>query len=169
MKIVTKIAEWISLLGLGAMSVLAVANVFTRKAFSFTITWSDEIVIFIFVWLTMLGAANAFLSNAHLSMDFAPSLVGNTGKKILATLSLACTVFVGSFLVVYGVQLFQRTMRLGTATADLKIPKWTESLSVPVGGALIVVFAIVYYFRFLKSLKGEATSDDDINTGGVIA
>lgn len=169
MKKLNKVAEIIATITLGIMTILTVANVFTRKAFTFTITWSDEIVISLFVWSTMLFSALAFLTNSHLGMDLLPNIGGAKTKKVLAILTLVCTVFVGVFLVIFGIQLVQNTMRLGTSSAALNIPKWTENLSMPVGGALTIVFSISYFIRYWKEISTGESANEDLTDGGVIA
>lgn len=169
MKTLKRVAEIIATITMGIMTILTVANVFTRKAFTFTITWSDEIVLTLFVWSTMLFSAYAFLSNSHLGMDLLPNIGGVKTKKILAILSLVCSVFVGVFLVIFGIQLVQNTVRLGTSSAALSIPKWTENLSMPVGGALIVIFSFMYFRRYWRELNTGESATEDVSEGGVIA
>ena len=168
MKKINKIAELIALVTLGVMTLLTVANVATRYLLTFTITWSDEIVLSLFVWNTMLFSAFAFASNSHLGMDLLPNIAGTTTKKALAMLSLTCITFVGAFLLIFGIQFTMNTMARGTSSAALHIPRWIETLSMPVGGALICLFGIIYFVRYMKELQGQKI-DDDLTSGGVIA
>ncbi len=91
MKVITNIFKWISLVFMGLMSILNFANVISRYFLSSTIAWTDEIIVFMFIWISMLGAAYAFLNNSHLGMDLLSITMGRKGNIFLTILSLSAS------------------------------------------------------------------------------
>lgn len=89
-------------LGLAAMVVLVFGNVVLRYAFNSSITVSEELGRWLFVWITFLGAVVALREHAHLGTDLLTSRLPPAGRKacLLATqlvmLYICWLVFKGS-------------------------------------------------------------------------
>ncbi|HSK67894.1 MAG TPA: TRAP transporter small permease [Candidatus Limnocylindria bacterium] len=157
MKVITTVFKWISLVFMGLMSLLNFANVVSRYFLSSTIAWTDEIIVFMFIWISMFGAAYAFLNNAHLGMDLLSISLGKKGNIFLALLSFACVSFMTYFFVVFGQTMVRNQMRFGTVMTGTGWPIWYEGLALPVGGALMFIASLLYTIRRIRALlKGEA-------------
>lgn len=158
MKTITNVFKWISLVLMLAMSILNFANVVSRYFLSSTIAWTDEIIVFMFIWISMLGSAYAFLTNAHLGMDLAGILAGKKGNIFLAILSFVCVAFLTYFLVVFGMGMVNNQMRLGTQMTGTGWPIYLQGLALPVGGALMILACLLYTVQRIRELtkKEEA-------------
>ncbi len=77
------------------------ANVFCRYVIKYSLTWSEELSRFIFVWLVYLGAVLGLKEKAHVSLTLiTSSLTGNLKKSI----TFLCDFLVISFLLFLGIQ-----------------------------------------------------------------
>ena len=69
-------------LALALMVVLVFGNVVLRYAFNSSITMSEELARWLFVWITFMGAVVGLRQHAHLGTDILVSRLSPVGKKI---------------------------------------------------------------------------------------
>ena len=123
------------------MVVSMVWQVIGRYVFSRAPGWSEELARFLMLWLTMLGAAAALRSGAHLSVT---SLVDALPPRALAwALAFRDAALVGAagLLAWYGF-LFAR-LNGAQESAALEIPMSVPYGALPVGAVLIVVLVLL--------------------------
>lgn len=141
-RFVRNIIEAITVLGVATYSILICLQVFYRYALNSSLVWSEEIVQFILMWTVMLGSAIATDRGAHIVLDPLHDHLGAGGRRLkniaveLGTMAFCCV------LVWYGVQLCYRTRFMSSSATD--VPMWWVYASMPVGGVLILFFALVH-------------------------
>ena len=138
------------------MTVLGFANVAARYL-GYSMAYTEELLVMLLVWLTMLGTAAGFKRNAHLSMTFLRERLPWAGQRALEILSMALTV--GSVLmvmVVCAVYQIHDEILLHSRTLSLDLPTFYYSLAIPVGGVLIVARVLQASWREWKNLGGAA-------------
>ena len=121
------------------MTVLGFANVLARYL-GYSMAYTEELLVMLLVWLTMLGTAAGFKRNAHLSMTFLRERLPRAGQRALEILSMVLTV--GSVLVVMIVCTMYQIpdeILLHSRTLSLDLPTVYYSLAIPVCGILILV------------------------------
>jgi len=134
------------------MTVLGFANVVARYL-GYSMAYTEELLVMLLVWLTMLGTAAGFKRNAHLSMTFFRERLPNVGQKALEILSMILTV--GSVLVVMIVCVVYQIpdeILLNSRTLSLDLPTVYYSLAIPVCGVLVIVRVLQASWRDWKSL-----------------
>jgi len=82
MKQKLKIEEILSAIILGIMSVIAFGNVLSRYVFHASFAATEEVVVNLFVWMTVLGIAMAFEKGSHLSMTMVTERLSPRGKAV---------------------------------------------------------------------------------------
>ena len=55
-----KLEETVGALGLAVMVTIAFINVLTRYVFKYSVAFTEELTLYIFVWITLMGTAIAF-------------------------------------------------------------------------------------------------------------
>ena len=85
---------------LGVMTMITFANVVVRKTGG-NILWAQEVTVFLFAWLVILGASYALKKSQHLGVDALINAVSPTVRRILGLLS-GITVFAFAFLMFKG-------------------------------------------------------------------
>jgi TRAP-type C4-dicarboxylate transport system permease small subunit len=121
------------------MTILGFANVAARYL-GFSMAYTEELLVMLLVWLTMLGTAAGFKRNAHLSMTFFRERIPVAGQKALEILSVVLTV--GSVLVVMvvcAVYQIPDEILLNSRTLSLDLPTVYYSLAIPVCGVLVII------------------------------
>lgn len=138
------------------MTVLGFANVVARYL-GYSMAYTEELLVMLLVWLTMLGTAAGFKRNAHLGMTFFRDRLPNAGQKTLEILSTVLTV--GAVLVVMivcAVYQIPDEILLHSRTLSLDLPTVYYSLAIPVGGVLVIVRVLQASWREWKNLGGMA-------------
>ncbi len=125
------------------MAVLCVdvfLGVFSRYVLVRTFTWYDEIARLVFVWMIFLGAAVAVKRGAHFRLHLLVDRFPARLHRLADVLTLLVVIAFGLLLVQQGLLLvqlgqFQQTPVMG-------LPKSYVYASMPIGGVLMIVYAL---------------------------
>lgn len=131
---------------LSLMVAITFVTVVTRYVFQIPLSYIDQLVPNMFVWVTFLGASVAMKRRAHLGLSMLYDLFPSAVRAVLDLgILLGCCAF---FLAaawyggkVVAMQVENRLM------ASLGYPTWIIGLSVPAGSLLIVVRAVEAWAR----------------------
>lgn len=122
----------------GMMSIIFV-QVVARYAFHHSLSWSEEVGRYIFVWISFLGMVAAFKHGSHVSLDLLLQHLKGCSRKVLLWINGLLILVMSSAIFWSGVKLFQ----LGTRQMSpaLKLPMHLVYLVVPISGILLVYFS----------------------------
>lgn len=131
-------------------------QVFTRFVLNKPSSWTEELAVFMLIWVSLLGAAVALGRGAHLGIDY---FVG----KLPQRLRLATEVFVFfcvaafSFLVMVlgGIDLVRSTLELGQSSPALNVQMGHVYLAVPISGFFLTLYAVIALVERLRTLLGK--------------
>jgi len=102
------------------MVVLVFANVVLRYAFNSSITQSEEISRWLFVWITFMGAVVALREHTHLGTDALVSRLPPMGKKVCLVLGHLTMLYV-CYLVFRG-SLEQTKINMDVLAPSTQLP-----------------------------------------------
>lgn len=117
------------------------AGVVARYVFHQPLIWSDELASILFLWLAMLGAAVAFRRGEHMRMAAIASQV-NPGTRAFLDM-IAITSALAFLLLVFPHALTYAEEESFILTPALEIPNSFRAAALPVGLALMVIFAFL--------------------------
>lgn len=156
----TRIEEWILVALFAFMAGMNFVNVVFRYCFAQSFSFTEEITITAFVWVSMIGIAAAYKRVAHMGMSF---FVENMPKKIqpfMALLSMICSVILLLLLMKYGTDMVLNQVKLNSRTAALNMPMWIQGLSIPVGSFFCIVRSVESGIGEFKRIRNEAKGVD---------
>lgn len=133
-------------------------QVVMRYVFQSSLSWSEELGRYVFIWLTWLSTSYAVRMKRHLRIEVLPDFFNERGKLLLDILAMSIWCGFGIFLVNKGWFITSMIWRRGQVTAALEIPMALTYAAVPVGAALMslrLVDEIVRSFRKLFALNRE--------------
>lgn len=133
------IEETVIVFLLAFMSIMNFANVFSRKLLSSSFSFTEELTVMAFVWVTMLGVAVGYKKFAHLGMSYFIEMLPRRGQAIMALFSMLCSLVMIVILIQYGVQMVQGQIALNARTPAMQLPTAMQGLSIPVGGIFIAI------------------------------
>lgn len=150
------IEETFIVLLLAFMSILNFANVFSRKFLSGSISFTEELTVMAFVWVTMMGVAVGYKKFAHLGMSYFVDMLPRKGQAVMAAFSTLCSLAMIVILIQYGVKMVQGQIMLGARTPAMRLPTAMQGLSIPVGGVFIAIRTLqAGITQFINLWKGE--------------
>jgi len=100
----------------------------------------SETVLLVFPWLSMLGAAVAVGTGAHMSLHLLDGRLTGRSQAVLEAFVMVATIAFGLFLIVQGLNF--ATMRHGEVTNVLGLSRSWEVLAFPVSGVLVVAYSV---------------------------
>jgi C4-dicarboxylate transporter DctQ subunit len=129
------------------------------------LSWSQELCIYMFIWMAKFGAAYGVRTGIHVGVDVLINRLSDTWRKWVILFGLfggaAFTAIVGTM----GAKFVFELMHTDQVSPDLEIPSWIVYACIPLGSYLMC-------FRFLQVMwayfwTGElphhdATHVDDI-------
>lgn len=84
---------------LALMVVMVFGNVVLRYGFNSSITISEELSRWLFVWMVLIGAALATAERQHLGTDFLITRLGRQGKRVALAISTILTLLILAILI----------------------------------------------------------------------
>lgn len=130
---------------------LIFVQVVRRYVFHASLSWSEELARYIFVWQIWLGASFAVKHQKHIRVEFGRNLLPEGARRYLDVLVLLLWLTMSLILVVKGGQLTEILLARGQLSPAMRLPMAYAYAAVPVGCALMVV-------RLLQELWREASS-----------
>jgi TRAP-type C4-dicarboxylate transport system permease small subunit len=132
------------LAALMALMVLAVLwQVFTRFVLQNPSSTMEELVRFVLIWVSLLGAAYGFGRRLHLSMDLLSRRLSDERRAALDLFIQAVViVFALAVLIVGGSRLVDLTLVMGQTSAALQIKRGYVYVALPFSGAVIIFYAV---------------------------
>src|SRR5436305_9502574 len=131
---------------LTALEVLILlAGVISRYVFHRPFTWSDELASILFLWLAMLGAVVAFRRGEHMRMSTLVARATPNWRVFFEAFAVAVAV---GFLALVLYPTFEYALdEAAIVTPAMEIPNIWRAAALPVGCALMLVFALLRLAR----------------------
>jgi TRAP-type C4-dicarboxylate transport system permease small subunit len=138
-----RIDHWIAAILLMAMALIAFVNVLSRYFVNFSIGFTEEITINLFVWMTVVGTGIAFERGAQLGMVTFFNMFPLKTRKALVVFSALLGAVLFVLVCWYMIQAIYDEITLFRATsASLGIPVWIYYAGVPL--LSVFVFRGIY-------------------------
>lgn len=134
-----------------ALVVCVVWQVVSRYISPRPSTVTDELARFMFMWIGLLGAAQASAYKQHLAIDLLAIKLKGGAKRALNLVIECCIMLFATLVMIYGgCLLTAKTFANAQVTPALQVPMGYVYLVVPLAGALLVFFSLVAVVDELK-------------------
>ena len=131
-----------------------VAQVFFRFVLNNSLSWTEELARYCFIWMHMIGASLLIEANGHATVTVILDLMHGAVRKVFDILIELIILFNGVVMLHSGwVLSYSSRNNLSTA---MSVPMWMINSSVAVGGLLLVFQALV---RIAVVRAGEQTQE----------
>lgn len=134
-------------------------QVIMRSVFNSSITWSEELTRYIFIWQIWLGVSIAQRDKEHIYLELVNSLVKNEKiRGCIKAISNLIMVAFNVFLAVKGFELVGQMMARGNVSSALRLPMYFVYLALPVSSVIMCLRLVGVMFSDIKWLfsKKEA-------------
>lgn len=125
--------------------VLTVGNVFSRKVIHQSWSFTEELVVAVFVLITLVAAALACREGELVSLTLVTDRLPASLRKPVLFLNTALSVFFTAVLFKYGLDKVITQMANGKRTFVLNLPEWIFWSFVPIGAACMILHFIEFF------------------------
>ena len=149
-----KVLEFICCTLLALMTILVTWQVVSRYVLNNPSTVTEELVLFSFVWMGLLGGAYLFGKNEHMSMTFLFDKLSEKNQiKVIIFFELVIMAFAVFILVFGGWNMSKLSM--GQLSSSLQIPMGYIYLALPLSGITTMIYNALNISDIIKELSGD--------------
>lgn len=135
--------------------VLTVGNVFSRKVIHRSWSFTEELVVAVFVLITLMAAALACREGELVSLNLVTSRLPEKTRKPIAILVTVLSVIFTVILFYYGMDKVLTQLANGKRTFVLNWPEWIFWSFVPIGAACMILHFIEFFVDYCVKEKEE--------------
>lgn len=121
---------------LGAMMLLAVAQIVLRIFFSFGFSWADELVKLFVLWIALIASVAASRNNRHLRIDVLSHFVAEKYSRIPRIIVDAFAAFMCAVLAWHSWRYIQLSIEFDD-TVLVDFPAWIAYILLPLSLVLM--------------------------------
>lgn len=131
-------------------------QVVMRYVFHASLSWSEELARYLFVWYTWMGTSYAVVKHRHIRIEVLSDFLNGKSKLVLELVSLTVWCAFSIFLAYKGWHVVNIIAIRGQLSAALQIPMAVAYAAVPVGSLLMSIRLLGEIIFVYKSfvLKG---------------
>ena len=128
-----------------------------RKILNISTVWQTEMVIYLVIAATVLGIPYVQLARGHVNMDFVPTLLSPSKRRILQSFTTLLTLIVVGIMIFYGLEhFFYAYERNLTSDTIWGARLWIPYSAIPIG---FTAFALQLISDLILYLQGKDIND----------
>ena len=140
------------------MTILIFVQVIMRYVFESSLSWSEELARYLFVWMAYLAVSLGIKEMKHIKIDAALYLFPKKARKYVVLIGDVIVLCFAAFVVISSFQMVAKLFSFGQVSAALSIPMWIVYLAPAVGFTLTVFRSfqvIAYRINEIKEKREE--------------
>jgi len=134
---------------LAVVVVIVLIQVFGRYVLQMSLSWPEELARYVLVWLTIFGVAAAAATRSQIVVDTILELVSPRARRVMEGLGALAGLVAVALLVWTSQPLLFGPASRSTSPAT-GIPSFWIYLAIPIGGALLALFALVELAQIVR-------------------
>ena len=152
-----KIEEYLLVYSLVFNVILVFSQVIMRSIFNLSLSWSEELSRYIFIWQIWLGTSIAIKEDKHINVELIYQIVkSKKAKKIISIVGMLIWLGFSVFLVQSGTELAISMFKRNAISSGMRIPLYLIYVSLPIS-SLAVIFRLIG--RLYNSVKDLAIDE----------
>jgi C4-dicarboxylate transporter DctM subunit len=175
LRILDRLEETIIAALMGAATVLtfvAVAHRFLVNVpflypilFPIRLAWSQELCIYMFIWMAKFGAAYGVRTGIHVGVDVLIKRLNNPWRRGVILFGLLGGALFTAIVGTMGAKFVIELMSTDQVSPDLELPSWIVYACIPLGSYLMCFRFLQVCWSFWKT--GELPHHDATNVDGI--
>ena len=134
--------ETILLILLVLMTAIMGVQIVSRYVFQNSLTWSEELVRYMFVWSAFLGVPFCIKHGLSIKVDQFRNLFPIPLQKVLMYIDKIIIFLLFLVLFIYSFTVVKATYLSGQTSPAMQLPMWTVQISVTVSSLLSMIRSI---------------------------
>jgi TRAP-type C4-dicarboxylate transport system permease small subunit len=157
-KILDTSLETLIIVSVAVLTLDVLWQVFTRFVIKDPCTWSEELAVFMIIWVALLGSAVALGRGSHLGVDyFVSKLPEKLRIKCEVVVFLLIALFSLTVFVIGGTNLVISILKLGQVSPSLGVQVGYVYLAIPISGFFMTLYSLI---GMSERLSASANSQD---------
>lgn len=152
MNVVNKLLRAILALLVAIMVLVCCWQVITRFVLNNPSKYTEEILRYMLIWLTMLGAPYAYGAGKQLTIDLLVVQFSRRGQTFTKIFVELIVLILSAAVLVYG-GIAVTLNAHGQISAAMKLPMEFYYACIPIGGVLMILYSLDRLFNALNELK----------------
>lgn len=144
-------------LGFGMMFILGIATILFRFVLNVSLAFPDELILYLFVWITFLGSAIALRRNAHAAIEIFVGWLPGVARRVALLIGTGSSIAFFLILLVYGFKLTLRVIPQTSPALEISMA-WAYG-AVPAGALFLLIYAVEILVRQLTVPASELLSE----------
>jgi TRAP-type C4-dicarboxylate transport system permease small subunit len=153
MKFLKNLDDWIANTCTFVIVVVTVIAVFMRYVLNDPLQWVEEVLIALYIWAIMLGAASAMKHRGHVSIDALVTALPKRAQRYIQHFNDVVGIVVLSTFGYLGCELAMAAQ--DKITPILGIKYIYVDFAVPVGAFWMALYLLIHLVRDLKQAPQE--------------
>ena len=139
--VINKCVEFLLVVLFAALLIIGALQIISRYFFDLPIVWADEASKYLFVYMSMIGAAYAVHLNKHVAADVVLTKLNSKGKWIIEFIIDLLSIFLFCALIYLAPKMI--SLSGTTISATLNIPMSYVYMSMLIGPVLMLYYKVV--------------------------
>lgn len=145
---------------LGIMSILIIAQVFTRFVINYPLHWSEELARYLMLYVVFFGSSLALRNHSLIAIEFLAESISKNKRKVLKIIIILISIVFFIILLYQGIDMLGRVQV--QKSAGLGISMAIPYAGIPIGAALMIINSIAVLFELILGTKEEDNHGPDL-------
>jgi len=120
------------------ITLIGFQQVFTRYVLGFVFSWSEELMRFCFVWLSLISFSLCQKKLQHIKVEAVTRLLPVNIRLILGLVVTIISSLFCLYMIKYTILICLLQYHSGQVTPAMNVPTWTYYISGPIGFSLLL-------------------------------
>ena len=148
--VLTKALNGVAGMSFIVMVALTCWQVFTRYVLKNPSTWSEELVSYLFAWMSLMGASIVTSESGHMNIPVLVDRLNPQMRSYMRILHELIALLFSLAILVYGGWQISR-LAMGQMTSSLGVPVGIFYFVIPLCGVLNIIYTIIYIAEIAKN------------------
>lgn len=158
-----KIEEIVLVSSLVLNVIIVFLQVIMRYFFNTSLTWSEELSRYIFIWQVWLGSSIAFVDDQHIRVDLIFSIFkSEKSQRILHLIINIIWFSFNVFLVYVGIKLLGSMSARNALSSGMRLPLVYVYATLPVSSFILAIRILLDSIDLVSGKKVLVTNKSDI-------
>jgi TRAP-type C4-dicarboxylate transport system permease small subunit len=136
---------------MAAMCLITLGNVLVRYLTDISFAFTEEVSVFLLVFLTFIGSAKAFLDGNQMAVSFFIDRLAWRWKRRWLLFGLAMSALMIGLLAWFGTRMAWDDFDMQVTSPGLGWPQWIYTVCLPVLAVVVLVRIFQGFLFVLKS------------------
>ncbi|MBW6419761.1 TRAP transporter small permease [Celeribacter sp. PS-C1] len=143
------------------MSLLIGLQVFMRYVMEASLTWSEELARYLFIWATYIGVSYGVRLQAHIRVTAFSELLPDRGQIVVRILIHLMFGLFATLVIWEGAKLTAKIYGFGQTSSSLGVPMAYVYAAPVVGFGLVVIRLVQHIVLDIARLRGRAPETEE--------